>query len=220
MIRFVDKLTKEQLTTFFNFFDDIKEVRRSHIKDMLDIYFNDQNGKEQFFSISDNSICVPNFEKTSEDWKIYMRSLFGKKYTDIYSETPVINEFVPLLTSKDIRRLLQISLLDDIIDICELEAFREGTRRFKVVYSWPFGLLFNKEYVIGPHYDYCTGFPKNFSEKDFMSFMVKEFGLSFITYYTSIEKKKASIKIDEFTSKCNKTIKNKIDFMTSIWEKN
>ena len=214
MIKFVTRLKMSQLQKFFDDAGHICDIQKSYHEGMLDVIFMNDLGKTFWYSIADNYISAPDFYKTSEDWKFYMKELFGEEYFKEYEETPVQNSFVSKLSLDDVRELLETKNMK-VEKIKECEAFREGTRRFKVIYSLPSHS--EQEVIIGPHIEYCSGF-FGITENMFMKFFTKKFGLDFITFYSNVEKRNCSEKVKQYQQKCERKLQEKRDYMVSLWQ--
>lgn len=215
MITFVKRLTKQQFCDFFEDAGTIYNIQSSLKNNKIEIFFRDKNGKSFKYSVTDTYLFAPGYCKSSEDWKFYLLELFGEEYLKKCGETPVENEFVSQLSYEDVRILLQTNELKVIL-LQEKEAFRKGTRRFNVQYNSSFYQY--HEVVIGPHIEYCSGMI-GVTEKIFMKYFTRKFGLNFISYYTNIEKKNCEKKVEEYRKKCESQVSTKQDYMISIWEK-
>ena len=214
MIEFVKRLKREQIKDFFEGVGKLEAIKPSASEGMIDIVFREDNGKKFWYSISDDFISAYGFYKTSEDWKFYLNSIFGKEYIEEYAEEPVPNNFIKELSIEDVRDILS---LGNIVacNIEEKEAFRIGTRRFKIKIEVP--TKNDVEIIIGPHINYCMGIPF-LTEKMFMQFFSKKFGIDFINYYIDIEKKIELAKVEAYRDKCNKRVLDKLNYMVKIME--
>lgn len=214
MLKFVDRLSTKQMMDFFYGVGGFLNIKLSASEGMKDIFFEDKNGKVFWYSISDNYISAYGFHKTSEDWKFYMLDIFGEEYLKEYAEPPTLNSFVSKLSIGDIKELCMMNQML-AINVKEHKAFREGTRRFKVAIQVP--TYYEREIIVGPHLNDCSGIP-SMTEKMFMSFFAKKFGMDFINYYIEVEKGIEKRKIEEYQRKCEQRVKEKLDYMVKTWE--
>ncbi|MBQ9314541.1 MAG: hypothetical protein IJ220_06070 [Clostridia bacterium] len=216
MLHFVNRLSTQQIMDFFYGIGGLIDMKPSASEGMKDIFFEDKNGKIFWYSISDNYISAYGFHKTSEDWKFYLLNLFGEEYMNEYAEVPVGNSFISKLTKTDIQELVELSHVL-VEDVEEERSFRKGTRRFKVSIKLP--ICYEKEIIIGPHLEYCNGIP-SITEKMFIGFFVKKFGMDFINYYIEVEKKACSKKVEDYRIRCENRVKEKLSYMVKTWENN
>lgn len=217
MLQFVKRLTTAQIMNFFYGVDGGFYARKpSASEGMEDIFFQNKSGKIFWYSIADNYICADGFSKTSEDWKFYMLGIFGDEYLKEYAEKPINNSFVEKLTTEQIKEFLEMNQTM-IASIKEEKAFRQGTRRFKVIVKLP--TYYRREIIIGPHIDDCDGMAV-MTESAFMRFFTKIFGMDFINYYIDIEKRRADDRVKSFKEKCDKRVKDKLNYMVKIMENN
>lgn len=215
MLDFVNRLTVQQIMEFFYGVGSLRDVKTSASAGMKDIYFTDRDGKTFWFSVADNYICADGFNKTSEDWKFYMLKIFGDEYLKSYAEAPVENNFIDKLTLQDIQEFIEIGSTS-VERVEEVEAFREGTRRFKITITKP--THFTKEIVIGPHMSFCIGI-SSMTETAFVKFFVKKCGMDFINYYIDVEKRICDTKVEAYKKRCEGQVKDKLNYMVRIWEK-
>ena len=145
-----------------------------------------------------------------------MQELFGEEYMQEYGEKPIDNSFIANLKESDVKYFLEINhILFEKIK--EENAFRKGTRRFKIISKLPDGRM--REIIIGPHPDYCEGIPE-MNDNTFINFFVSKFGMDFINYYIDIEKEKMDKRVKAFKDRCDRQIKDRMDYMIKILEKN
>lgn len=216
MLQFVDRMNIEQIMQFFYGVGNFVEMKASSNEGMKDIFFEDKTGKRFWFSIADDYLCAPGFRKTSEDWKFYMLSIFGKEYWEQCSEESVETIFMNELSEEDVKIFLKQGGIT-VKTLEEVAHFREGTRRFKVVIQQP--CYDEKEIIIGPHIKYCKGID-SMPETTFMNFFAKRFGMDFINYYIEIEKRTAESLVKDFQKRCEEKVASKMNYMVKIWENN
>lgn len=214
MLKFVDRLSTKQIMDFFYGVGGFLEIKPSASEGMKDVFFENKGGKVFWYSIADNYISAYGFRKTSEDWKFYMLDIFGEEYWKEYAEPPALNSYVSKLTTGDIKELCMMNQIL-AMNVEEQKAFRKGTRRFKVAIQVP--THYERELVIGPHLNDCSGIP-SMTEKMFMSFFAKRFGMDFIHYYIEVEKGIEKHKMEEYQRKCEQRVKEKLDYMVKTWE--
>lgn len=214
MIDFVNRLTVEQIMRFFYGIGSLHDVKISASAGMKDIYFIERNGRTFFYSIADDYICADGFNKTSEDWKFYMLSIFGNEYLAKYAESSVENNFIGRLTLKDVQEFFETGHTS-VERVEEVIAFRKGTRRFLVKITQPTHCT--KEIVLGPHIDFCKGI-SSVTETAFIKFFVKKCGMDFINYYIDVEKRICDAKVTEYKNRCEGRVKDKLNYMVRIWE--
>jgi len=215
MIDFVRRLTFSQISEFFDNGGKIIDIKVSEEKDILHIHFMDAGNHFFQFSIADNAILALGFHKTSEDWKVYLRKIFGEEYFRRYGEPSVESSFVYQLTIQDIKELLE-QKNTQIASVEEREAFRSGTRRFRIEYLCPIHETY--DVVIAPYYEYCSNMI-GIGEKLFLNFFIKKFGMDFIAYYIGMEREKSDKKVEAYKIKCEEDVKRKKFLMLSIWQK-
>ena len=214
MVKFAMRLSNDQIETFFNSIGKVKSVACSTTKaGMLGVTFCDKYGKLFMYFISDDSICS-DFYKTSEDWKLYMLSIFGDEYFKQCGEKPVPNDFVDKLSVEEIKELLSKCEIFPY-SIEEKEAFRVGTRRFRIAIAKENA---KSDIIIGPHFTFCKGM-SSLTERNFMIFFSEKFGMDFINYYIGVEKQKKEKMMEDFRKKCERIMQKKLNIMVRTVEK-
>lgn len=220
-IHWMNKLNKEQIENFFRLqgleFDSCE--MHPILDDRMMIELVKTNGSKQHYEIFHDGISDlnigSNIQITSEDWKVFMRDIFGDEYIYSLGCKDDENSFIEKLTQEDILKIIGFEYPSSIESVIEVKALLKGTRRFKFISNKR-----SYEFIITPYlYHSNTGFAPKSLQGRFIKLMTKKFGEEFASIYRAFEKKECEADIQEYANK-RRNILSAIDgYMNKIKEK-
>lgn len=219
---FIGRLTDEQIADFFSShgveFGRIEKHEQDYNR--LSIVLFQSNESSLHYVISDSGIIDCNIDGTkefsSEEWKIFMRSIFGYKYIMFLGYEDFLNDFIDKLTIDDVKKIFNFNSPIQIESIYEVDALLKGTRRFKIIPSNT--KSGNKiEFILKPYMTYGFEYfsPKS-PEGKFLKFMTKKFGSAYIEYYSQVEQHMVKRDIQNYVRKRKNRMQETTDYMRRI----
>ena len=225
-LNFVTQLTNDQIAHFFKSFGfEFENINTSVFSDeKLAIELSNTNGSKMHYEVADDGIVDYNIDSkkiiTNNDWKVYLRSIFGDAYITYLGYEDLPNKFIDKLTIDEVKKIFNFNSPIQIESIIEVQSLLSGTRRFKII---PLNAKGNSEseFILSPYMIY--GF-EHFSSKSpegkFLKFMTKKFGKDYLDYYSKIEQRMIGIDIDTYIQTRNHRFKEVKAFMEKIISKN